>query len=351
METTLDNGVRVYGDKHTVTLLAQLVANYPSIWESKGFIWVPPERWMKVPLKPRWEAKVSAIKPRVYPRGNEARQLVDKTFDEMQRLCRLKFTSKHTLFSFLIFVVWKLDDKDKRKGRAVVNIWKLNNMVLSDSYLLPLQSEIIVNVQGCTNLVVLDAASFFYQLLLHPDHCFIFTVVTYCGQKIFQIPIMGYINSVGYVQQKIDIILREVRTWAWAYVDDIICKTRSLSNLLKKLRILFEIFLKYNISIKPTKSFFNNPDVGLLGQRVNSLDFTTLEEKLQAIKHLIYPKTLGALEYYLGLTGYLRNYIHFYAQLTAPLQALKTSLLCDAPVSKQQRRAYASKTKLWPPTP
>ena len=31
METTLDNGVRVYGDERAVTLLSQLVAKYPSI--------------------------------------------------------------------------------------------------------------------------------------------------------------------------------------------------------------------------------------------------------------------------------------------------------------------------------
>ena len=105
MVTTLNNGVRVYGDKHAVTLLAQLVAEYPSIWESEGFVQIPPERWMKVPLKPGWEAKVSAIKPRIYPLGNEARQLVDETFDEMHRLGRLKFTSEHTPFSFPVFVV------------------------------------------------------------------------------------------------------------------------------------------------------------------------------------------------------------------------------------------------------
>ena len=44
METTLDNGVRVYGDEHVVTLLSQLVAEYPSIWESDGFVRIPPER-------------------------------------------------------------------------------------------------------------------------------------------------------------------------------------------------------------------------------------------------------------------------------------------------------------------
>ena len=94
----------------------------------------------------------------------------------------------------------------------------------------------------------------------------------------------------------------------------------------------------------------NYPDIGLLGQQVNSLGLTTSEEKFRVIKYLTYPETLGALEYYLGLTGYLRNYIYFYAQLATPLPALKTSLLCDTLVSRQQWRAYASKTKLGSPT-
>ena len=140
-----------------------------------------------------------------------------------------------------------------------------------------------------------------------------FTILIHRGQKTFQVPIIGYINSVAYVQQEIDNILQEVRAWVRAYVDDIIYGARSLSYLLEKLCILFDIFFEYNISIKPTKSFLNYPDVGLLGQQVNSLGLTTLEEKLWAIKYLTYPKTLGALKYYLGLTGYLRNYIHFYA--------------------------------------
>ena len=93
MEITLDNGVRVYGNEHVVTLLSQLVAECSSIRESEGFVWIQSERWIKMPLKPGWEAKVSAIKPRVYPLGNEARQLVDKTFDKMHCFGRLKFTT------------------------------------------------------------------------------------------------------------------------------------------------------------------------------------------------------------------------------------------------------------------
>ncbi len=160
---------------------------------------------------------------------------------------------------------------------------------------------------------------------------------------------MGYINSVAYVQREIDNILRNVRDWTKAYIDDIICGGTSLEDFLRKLRILFEIFLHYNISIKPTKSYLNYPDVGLLGQQVNSLGLITSDEKLKAVRLLRYPETLGALEYYLGLTGYLRSYIYFYAQLASLLQALKTRLLKGAPESSQQCRAYASKTKLGPP--
>ena len=81
----------------------------------------------------------------------------------MHRLGRLEFITEHTPFSFPVFVVWKADAEGKKKGKVVVDIRKLNEMVLPDLYPLPLQSEIIANIQGCTNFAVLDADSFFYQ--------------------------------------------------------------------------------------------------------------------------------------------------------------------------------------------
>ncbi len=132
---------------------------------------------MTVQLKPGWESKVSAIKPQIYPLDNEARRVVDDTFDEMHKQGRLRYTTDPTSFSFPVFVVFKTDHQGRRNGRAVVDIRRLNELVLPDSYPFSLQSEIIANVQGCTNLAVLDAASFFYEWRLHPDHRFMFTVI------------------------------------------------------------------------------------------------------------------------------------------------------------------------------
>lgn len=154
---------------------------------------------MKVHLKLRWETKVSAIKPRVYLLGIKAKRLVNKTFDKMQRLSRLKYTTSYTSFSFPIFVVYKTNTKGEKKRYTVVNIRKLNDLVIPDAYPLPLQLNIIANVQRCINLAILDVALFFYQWLLHLDHQYMFTIITHQEQKIFQVPIMGYINLVVYV--------------------------------------------------------------------------------------------------------------------------------------------------------
>ena len=104
-------------------------------------------------------------------------------------------------------MVWKIAVNEEKNGWAIVNIRKLNDLVISDTYPLPLQSKIIANVQKYTNLAILDDVSFFYQWLLLPNYQYMFIIVTYKGQKMFQVLIMDYINLVAYVQHKIDNIL------------------------------------------------------------------------------------------------------------------------------------------------
>lgn len=74
----------------------------------------------------------------MYLLGIEAKRLVVKTFDEMQHFGRFKYTNSHTSFTFLIFVVYKTKAKEKRKECEVVNICKLNDLVISNTYPFPL---------------------------------------------------------------------------------------------------------------------------------------------------------------------------------------------------------------------
>lgn len=54
------------------------------------------------------------------------------------------------------------------------------------------------------------------------EHRHRLAVVSHRGQEIFNVAIMGYRNSPAYVQRRIDTILRPCRSYARAYVDDIV---------------------------------------------------------------------------------------------------------------------------------
>ena len=130
---------------------------------------------------------------------------------------------------------------------------------------------------------------------------------------------------------------------AQAYIDDIVSGARSFAEHVANLRQLFTLLVTYNVSISSKKTFLGYLSVNLLGRKVDSLGLATSEDKLVAIRNLSYPITLEKLEYYLGLTGYLRTGVYYYAQLSAPLQELKIRLLKLLPATKgRPRKRYAS---------
>lgn len=44
LETVLNNKIRVYGNTTAVRQIAELVIEYCTIWESQGFVQIPPKR-------------------------------------------------------------------------------------------------------------------------------------------------------------------------------------------------------------------------------------------------------------------------------------------------------------------
>lgn len=73
---------------------------------------------MNVLFKPGWDAKIFAIKPKMYSLGYEVHQLVDNTFDKIYCLGRFKLTFEYTSFSFFVFVIWKLNSEGKKKRQS-----------------------------------------------------------------------------------------------------------------------------------------------------------------------------------------------------------------------------------------
>ena len=102
------------------------------------------------------------------------------------------------------------------------------------------------------------------------------------GQEESAVALMHYKGSPLYVQRQTDNILRPVRKFARAFIDDITIFSRSLEEHVKHLRQVFSILRHKRICLAPAKSYLGYPSVKLLGQRVDSLAKKALVQQRMA---------------------------------------------------------------------
>lgn len=190
----------------------------------------------------------------------------------------------------------------------------------------------------------MDCLTFFYQWAVAKDDRHKLTINTHRGQESFRVAVMGYCNSVQYVQRQLDKILRPCREFARAYVDDIVIFSKTPEEHLQHLRTVFRLLDGKRISVSPKKTFLGYPSTTLLGQRVSGFGLATHEDRIAAILNIQFPRTLQALEHYLGVTGFIRDKIPYFSQIAGPLLEAKTTLLKGAPKAGKQRKSFAAKS-------
>lgn len=141
-------------------------------------------------------------------------------------------------------------------------------------------------------------------------------------------------------------ILRNVQHFAKLFIDDIMIKSLLFHDYLTHLRIIFDIFSKYNMSIKSIKVFLNNSNVVLFNQKINALKLLTTDENLKAITNCKFLRTLKNLKHYLELTDYIRDRVYYYFAIVKSLQNLRTMLLKTFSSSDRKRTQFTSKINI-----
>ena len=349
-ESTGSYGATIYGDTSTTKRLDNLLKEFEKLFTDDGKTAnLPEEEHLTIPLVNDWKTAGAKLNHKVYPMGPKDRELIDETHEKLHEQGRRSWSTEPTPFGFPVFVVWRTVE-GKRKGRVVVDIRGLNRITMTDSYPMPLQTDVTSAVAGCQYITTVDMASFFYQWLVKHDDRHKLSVVSHRGRESFNVAVMGFKNSPPYVQRQMDRILRIAKClgFAKAFVDDVVIYSRTLDEHIQHLRQVFTAFDELNLTVSGKKSFIGYPSIELLGQRVDGFGVYTSEQKLSAIAKLNFPTTVKDLERYLGLTGWLRNYIPYYAALAEPLQKRKTESLRTAPTGKHSRAHFTSTSVVEP---
>ena len=198
----------------------------------------------------------------------------------------------------------------------MINVKRLNLFTMSDVYFLFLQSDIIIAVQNCIYIFVIDCADFFYQWRVHFFDRHKLTIISHQKQKFFNVIVIRYRNSSVYVQRQIDRFLCFCRSFAKAYVNNVIIFFKIQKNHFTHLKKMFRIFQKFNISIKLFKTFFVYFSVRFLNQKMNSLNLTTNKNKFRVINKLKFSIIFRKLKNYFELTDWFKKYVKNYAKMT-----------------------------------
>lgn len=214
----------------------------------------------------------------------------------------------------------KTDASGKKKFRLVIDYRKLNEHTVEEKYPLPRIEEILDNLGKCMYFTTLDLAQGFHQIGMDKDSIekTAFTV-NHGHFEYLRMP-FGLKNAPATFQRMMDEILRDyLYKFCFVYMDDVVIFSKSLSEHLDHIRIIFKKFREVNLKIQLDKSEFLSKEVAFLGHLITPEGIKPNPSKISAIKNYPLPKTQKEIKAFLGLVGYYRRFIKNFARIVFPM--------------------------------
>ena len=117
-------------------------------------------------------------------------------------------------------------------------------------------------------------------------------------------------------------VLAQCMEFALNYLDNIMVFSKTWQGHLWHLEEAFEWLQDMELKIKCSKCEFFKSKAHYLGYLVGTDDVQPLSKKVAAIQALELPKDIAELWHFLGLVGFYRKFIPFFADVTMCLNAM-----------------------------
>ena len=104
----------------------------------------------------------------------------------------------------------------------MINIRDLNQIIQTNAYFMPSQSDIIAVVTECSHISIVDVQKYFYQWTVRKKNRYKQTMIIHCDQEQFNVTVIKFKNFSTYVQRQTNFMLKKFRDFARIYIDDIV---------------------------------------------------------------------------------------------------------------------------------
>jgi len=106
------------------------------------------------------------------------------------------------------------------------------------------------------------------------------------------------------------------------YIDDIVIHSETADECLGKLKKVLDAAPEYGLKMKWKKCRFLQSSTTFLGRQVGGGEIKPGPEKTNAIRKFAMPQKIKAVQSFLGLTGFFRQFIKNYSLIAKPLTNL-----------------------------
>ena len=232
-------------------------------------------------------------------------------------------------YAFPLIMVKKKQTADQKKNnetafRCVVDYRLLNAITEFYPFNLPKIQDILHRQAGKKYYTILDFKAAFMQVALPPEERDKFTLITNTQGKFRPNRLVfGFINSSTIFSELMQLVFGDLTDQSIDhFLDDLIISADSVSEMITKLKIVFERLKKFNLTLDPKKSQILTSEATFLGFKVSKAGISPSDHNINKITSFPTPKNAKNVRCFLGLLNYFRNILPNYAQLVKPLTDL-----------------------------
>jgi len=207
--------------------------------------------------------------------------------------------------------------------RMCIDYRVLNDKTVKDAYPLPNTAELFDSLSGSKWFSTLDLASGYYQVENTPRAREYSAFTSRKGLFEWTCMPFGLCNAPATFSRLMDRVLTGLK-WeiSLVYLDDIIVFSSTPSEMIERLRSVFDRLRQAKLKLKPSKCHLFKHEVEYLGHVISERGIATDPAKVERVKNWPVPKSVHDVRTFTGFANYYRRYVPDFASTAKPLYRL-----------------------------